>query len=259
MIQDVQHKAHCVCLLYGEYTRTRLGPWLCGFSPLGQGRFPQRESHGASRSRAEVQGRYRYPCNRPRRVHIVEIMVKLSATRIGRALLPETLFLVLIPVRGCVKPRIQCDRKDYLLGSRTSNLEGLWHSASRNTLPCAPPYKEDKIIIIFLCKIWGFHGGDYEECHRLGYKNPVRTSLVTHYVSATESSRLMLCKIWTFHGCDYEECRLMGFKNPVRTSLETHYVSATEPSRLMQCKIWRLRGCDYEECRLLIIGSSAND
>jgi hypothetical protein len=45
------------------------------------------------------------------------------------------------------------------------------------------------------CKIWGFHGGDYEECCLLGYKNPVRTSQETHYVSATESSQLMLCKI----------------------------------------------------------------
>jgi hypothetical protein len=45
------------------------------------------------------------------------------------------------------------------------------------------------------CKILGFHGGDYEECRLLGYKNPVRASHETHYVSATESSRLMLCKI----------------------------------------------------------------
>jgi hypothetical protein len=28
-----------------------------------------------------------------------------------------------------------------------------------------------------------------------GYKNPVRTSQETHYVSVTESSQLMLCKI----------------------------------------------------------------
>jgi hypothetical protein len=27
-----------------------------------------------------------------------------------------------------------------------------------------------------LCKIWGLHGGDYEECRLLGYKIPVRTS-----------------------------------------------------------------------------------
>jgi hypothetical protein len=45
------------------------------------------------------------------------------------------------------------------------------------------------------CKIWGFHGGDYEECRLLGYKNPVRTSQETIDVSATEYSRLMLCKI----------------------------------------------------------------
>jgi hypothetical protein len=90
-----------------------------------------------------------------------------------------------------------------------------------------------------LCKIWAFHGGDYEECRLLGYKNPVRTSQQTHYVSTTESSRLMLCKIWVFHGGDYEECRLLGYKNPGRTSQETHYVSTTESSRLMLC----LLGC----------------
>jgi hypothetical protein len=64
----------------------------------------------------------------------------------------------------------------------------------------------------WLCKIWGFHRGDYEECRLLGYKNPIRTSQETHYVSATEISRLMLCKIWGFHGGDYEECRLLGYK-----------------------------------------------
>jgi hypothetical protein len=30
-----------------------------------------------------------------------------------------------------------------------------------------------------LCKIWGFCGGDYEECRLLEYKNPVRTSQET--------------------------------------------------------------------------------
>jgi hypothetical protein len=80
-----------------------------------------------------------------------------------------------------------------------------------------------------------FHVCNYEECRLLGYKSPVRTSQETHYVSATESSRLMLCKIWGFHGSDYEECRLLGYKTPVRTSQETHYVSATEPSQLMLC------------------------
>jgi hypothetical protein len=104
---------------------------------------------------------------------------------------------------------------------------------------------------LMLCKIWGFHGGDYEECRLLGYENPVRTWQETHYFSATDSSQLMLCKIWGFHGGHYEECRLLGYKNPVRTSQETHYVSATELSRLMLCKIWGFHGGDYEECRLL--------
>jgi hypothetical protein len=60
-----------------------------------------------------------------------------------------------------------------------------------------------------LCKVWGYHGSDYEECRLLGYENPVRTSQETHYFSTRESSYLMLCKIWGFHGGDYEECRLL--------------------------------------------------
>jgi hypothetical protein len=46
-----------------------------------------------------------------------------------------------------------------------------------------------------LSKICDFHGSDYEECRLLGYKNPVRTSQETYYVSDTEASQLMLCKI----------------------------------------------------------------
>jgi hypothetical protein len=102
-----------------------------------------------------------------------------------------------------------------------------------------------------LYKIWGFHGGYCEECRLLGYKRPIRTSYETHYVSATEPSRLMLRKIWGFHGSDYEEYRLLRYKNPVRTSQKTHYVSATEPRRLMLYKIWGFHGGDCEECRLL--------
>jgi hypothetical protein len=68
----------------------------------------------------------------------------------------------------------------------------------------------DCAIMASYCKIWGFQGGDYEECRRLGYKIPVRASQEAHYVSAPEASRLMLCKIWDFHGGDYEECRLLG-------------------------------------------------
>jgi hypothetical protein len=101
------------------------------------------------------------------------------------------------------------------------------------------------------CKIWGVHGGHYEECRLLGYKTPVRTSQETHYVSTTESSRLMLCKIWGFHGGDYEECRLLGYKIPVRTSQETHYCSATESRRLMLYTIWGFHDSDYEGRRLL--------
>jgi hypothetical protein len=136
-----------------------------------------------------------------------------------------------------------------------------------------------------LCKIWGFHGGDYEEseseseslcdwrsvsqyvlvsspvrdswpdvdyeeCRLLRHKTPVRTSQKTHYVSATEPSRLMLCKIWGFHGGDYKEC-LLRYETPGHTSQETQYVSSTEPRRLMLWKIWGSHGGDYEECLLL--------
>jgi hypothetical protein len=39
----------------------------------------------------------------------------------------------------------------------------------------------------------GFRGGDYEKCRLLAcYKNPVRASQETHYVSATEPSRLIV-------------------------------------------------------------------
>jgi hypothetical protein len=84
-----------------------------------------------------------------------------------------------------------------------------------------------------------------KKCRLLEYKNPVRTSHETHYVSATETWRLMLWKIWDFHDEDYEECRLLGYKNPVRTSQETHYISAKESSRLMLCKISAFQGGDY--------------
>jgi hypothetical protein len=60
-----------------------------------------------------------------------------------------------------------------------------------------------------LCKIWGFYGGDYEQCRLLGYKNPVCTSHGTYYISATGPSRLILCMISGFHGGGYEECRFL--------------------------------------------------
>jgi hypothetical protein len=115
----------------------------------------------------------------------------------------------------------------------------------------ASSHQHPRNWITVACKTWGFHGGDYEECCLLGYKNPVRTSQKTHYVSIREFSQLMLCKIWGLHGGDYEECRLLEYNNPVRTSQEIHYVSATESSRLMLCKIWGFDGGDYEESHLL--------
>jgi hypothetical protein len=104
---------------------------------------------------------------------------------------------------------------------------------------------------LMLCKFWGFHGGDYEECRLLGYKKSVRTAQETYYVSVSEPSRLMLRKILGFYGGDYEECPLLGYKIPDRTSQETHYISTTESSLLMLCKIWGFHSSDYEECPLL--------
>jgi hypothetical protein len=60
-----------------------------------------------------------------------------------------------------------------------------------------------------LYKMWGFRGGDYEECSLLGYKNLVRTSQQTHEFSATKFSRLMLYKLWGVHGSDYEDSRIL--------------------------------------------------
>jgi hypothetical protein len=81
--------------------------------------------------------------------------------------------------------------------------------------------------------MFGFPGGDYQECRLLDYYNPVRTSEETHYVSATELSRLMFCKILDFHGGDYEECRFLGYKNAVHTSQETYLRYKTQPVNAM--------------------------
>jgi hypothetical protein len=75
--------------------------------------------------------------------------------------------------------------------------------------PYRPPRPVTEIALL-IRKIWGSHGGDYEECRLLGYINSVRNSQETHYVSTTEPSRLMLGKIWGSHGGDYEEWRLLG-------------------------------------------------
>jgi hypothetical protein len=42
-------------------------------------------------------------------------------------------------------------------------------------------------------RIWVFTGVTMKNVVFWGYKNPVRTSEETYYVSATEASRLMLC------------------------------------------------------------------
>jgi hypothetical protein len=108
---------------------------------------------------------------------------------------------------------------DHLMDDITRRMSssGIWNPSSYLTGNITSPLQNPRLM---LCKIWGCHGGDYEEFRLRGYKNPVRTSQKTHYVSATESSRLMLCKIWGCHGGHYEECRLRGYKIQVRTSQE---------------------------------------
>jgi hypothetical protein len=71
-------------------------------------------------------------------------------------------------------------------------------SGHESTVPTSqetPYISATESIRLMICKICGFHGGDYEEFRPLGYKNPVRTSQETHYISAKVSSRLRLCQI----------------------------------------------------------------
>jgi hypothetical protein len=58
--------------------------------------------------------------------------------------------------------------------------------------------------------------------------DPVPTSEETHYVSATQTNRLMLFGETVAVYCESR----MKHTDIVRTSQETHYVSATEPNRL---------------------------
>jgi hypothetical protein len=71
-----------------------------------------------------------------------------------------------------------------------------------HSLPAFLAFKVNKLYlwreqwaVNLLCKIWGFHRVDYDECSLLEHENPVRTSQESYYFFATESSRLMLCKI----------------------------------------------------------------
>jgi hypothetical protein len=106
-----------------------------------------------------------------------------------------------------------------------------------------------------LCKIWGFHGSDYEECLLECYAaSNARTDVSEeHIASIIRVTRIgeLGTRFVGFHGGEYEECRLLGYKTPAFTSQETHYFFTTKPSQLMPCKIWSFHGSDYEECRLL--------
>jgi hypothetical protein len=61
-----------------------------------------------------------------------------------------------------------------------------------------------------------FSWSDYEEYLLLGYKNPVRTSQESHYISATEPSRLIVCKISGIHG--------VTMKNAVSRNIKTYFI-----------------------------------
>jgi hypothetical protein len=72
------------------------------------------------------------------------------------------------------------------------------------------------------------------------YKNLVRTSQETNYISATKPNRLMLFRETVDVYCENHTKNtdtLYGqnavYINPVRTSQETHYISAKKPNRLM--------------------------
>jgi hypothetical protein len=69
----------------------------------------------------------------------------------------------------------------------------------------------------------------YSNPSALKYKNLIRTSQETHYVSATETNRLMLFRETVAVYCENHT----EHTDTVRTSQETHYVSTTEPNRLM--------------------------
>jgi hypothetical protein len=61
----------------------------------------------------------------------------------------------------------------------------------------------DMAAMYKLCKIFGFHGGDYKNVVFL-YINTKFIPQRKHYVSVTESIRLMLCKTSGFQSGGYE-------------------------------------------------------
>jgi hypothetical protein len=69
---------------------------------------------------------------------------------------------------------------------------------------------EDSALNYFYVRFEVFTAVTVKNVVFLGYKDPVRTSQETHYISVTESSQLMLWKIWGFHRSHYEECHLLG-------------------------------------------------
>jgi hypothetical protein len=74
---------------------------------------------------------------------------------------------------------------------------------------------------------------DRMSCKSYTYKNSFRTSQETHYVSGTETNRLML--FWgRIAVCCENDTETQIQCMAVRTLQETHYLSATEHNRFLQ-------------------------
>jgi hypothetical protein len=142
-----------------------------------------------------------YPCNRPRKpIYLWNIEPPTFprksahrwwwgfwALRVFRPL-PPGRFIVLISVRGWVDLRVIVRleglgklRKVHLIRIRSHELPACSIVLQPTTLPRAPflsdifqycqnlqVFKTRKTTIKILCKIWGSHGGHYEECRLLG-------------------------------------------------------------------------------------------
>jgi hypothetical protein len=96
---------------------------------------------------------------------------------------------------NCLSSRLICPGlsclNDRASRSNAERISGYFNARLRRGLGHFPIFSN----FTYLSNIWSFHGGGYEECSLLGYKNPVRTSPETHYFSATDPILLILCKI----------------------------------------------------------------
>jgi hypothetical protein len=110
---------------------------------------------------------------------------------------PTAILLSLGRLFGFImKHKVDITLGEELRSSQSFCLHSRYHKEHKGTettiprvrfKPMTPVFERTKTVHALL-KICGFHDSDYEECCR-------HTSQITHYVSATEPSRLMLCKI----------------------------------------------------------------